>query len=137
MNEKLSESLENYLETIAFLKRENKIARVKDISKMMAVKNSSVNIALNVLSERGYVIHERYGYVDLTDKGQIIADDIQKKEDLLFSFLHNFLGVEKEIALKDACKMEHTISDETLAKLIYFVGRIDKKNLKESAKRKK
>lgn len=136
MNEKLSESLENYLETIAFLKRENKIARVKDISKMMGVKNSSVNIALNVLSERGYVIHERYGYVDLTDKGQIIADDIQKKEDLLFSFLHNVLGVEKEIALKDACKMEHTISDETLAKLIYFVGRIDKMNLKESGKRK-
>ena len=45
MDKKLTESLENYLETIAFLKRENKIARVKDISKMMGVKNSSVNIA--------------------------------------------------------------------------------------------
>jgi DtxR family Mn-dependent transcriptional regulator len=136
MNKKLTESLENYLETIAFLKRENKIARVKDISKMMGVKNSSVNIALNVLSERGYVIHERYGYVDLTERGQIVADDIQKKEDLLFSFLHNILGVEKEIALKDACKMEHTISDETLAKLIYFVGKLDNKNLKEPVKKK-
>ena len=136
MDKKLTESLENYLETIAFLKRENKIARVKDISKMMGVKNSSVNIALNVLSERGYVIHERYGYVDLTERGQIVADDIQKKEDLLFSFLHNILGVEKEIALKDACKMEHTISDETLAKLIYFVGKLDNKNLKEPVKKK-
>ncbi|GAB1401371.1 hypothetical protein MASR1M68_02820 [Elusimicrobiota bacterium] len=136
MNEKLSESLENYLETIAFLKRENKVARVKDISKMMGVKNSSVNIALNVLSERGYVIHERYGYVDLTSKGQILADDIQKKEDLLFSFLHDILGVEKEIALKDACKMEHTISDETLAKLISFVKGLNKKSLKEVVKKK-
>ena len=97
MDKKLTESLENYLETIAFLKRENKIARVKDISKMMGVKNSSVNIALNVLSERGYVIHERYGYVDLTERGQILADDIQKKEDLLFLFLHNILGVEKKL----------------------------------------
>lgn len=136
MSEKLSESLENYLETIAFLKRENKVARVKDISKMMGVKNSSVNIALNVLSERGYVLHERYGYVDLTEKGQIIADDIQKKEDLLFSFLYDVLGVEREIALKDACKMEHTISDETLAKLIYFVGMLNKKNLIEVIKKK-
>ncbi len=136
MDKKLTESLENYLETIAFLKRENKIARVKDISKMMGVKNSSVNIALNVLSERGYVIHERYGYVDLTERGQIVADDIQKKEDLLFLFLHNILGVEKEIALKDACKMEHTISDETLAKLIYFVGKLDKNNLNKTVKKK-
>lgn len=136
MSEKLSESLENYLETIAFLKRENKVARVKDISKMMGVKNSSVNIALNVLSERGYVIHERYGYVDLTEKGQIIADDIQKKEDLLFSFLHDVLGVERKIALKDACKMEHTISDETLARLIYFVKLLNKKNLTEVIKKK-
>lgn len=136
MSEKLSESLENYLETIAFLKRENKVARVKDISKMMEVKNSSVNIALNVLSERGYVLHERYGYVDLTEKGQIIADDIQKKEDLLFLFLHDVLGVERKIALKDACKMEHTISDETLARLIYFVKLLNKKNLTEVIKKK-
>lgn len=136
MSEKLSESLENYLETIAFLKRENKVARVKDISKMMGVKNSSVNIALNVLSERGYVLHERYGYVDLTSKGQILADDIQKKEDLLFAFLHDVLGVKKEIALKDACKMEHTISDETLAKLISFVKMLNKKNLNEVVKKK-
>lgn len=138
MSEKLSESLENYLETIAFLKRKNKVARVKDISAVLGVKNSSVNIALSVLSERGYVLHERYGYVDLTEKGQIIADDIQKKEDMLFLFLHDVLGVEKEIALKDACKMEHTISDETLAKLIYFVGRInDKKSSKPEKSKKK
>lgn len=84
MSEKLSESLENYLETIAFLKRENKVARVKDISKMLNVKSSSVNIALNVLMEKGFVLHERYGYVDLTSKGQAVADDIQKKEDILF-----------------------------------------------------
>lgn len=139
MIEKLSESLENYLETIAFLKRENKVARVKDISKMLNVKNSSVNIALNVLMEKGYVLHERYGYVDLTPKGQIIADDIQKKEDMLFLFFHDILGVEKEIALKDACKIEHTISDESLAKLIYFVGMLDKepilkKNIQKKTK---
>lgn len=126
MNIKLTESLENYLETIAMLKNKNKIVRVKDISKVLDVKNSSVNVALNVLSDKGLVIHEKYGYVDLTDEGQKIADDIQYKEDVLFKFFTEILGVEKNIALKDACKMEHTISDETLSKLIFFIGKVDK-----------
>ncbi|MBQ3834784.1 MAG: metal-dependent transcriptional regulator [Elusimicrobia bacterium] len=133
LNKRLTESLENYLETIAMLKRENKIARVKDISKELDVKNSSVNIALNVLADKGLVIHEKYGYVDLTEEGQKIADDIQHKEDVLVKFFTEILGVDQEIALKDACRMEHTISDETLAKLIFFIGKIGR----EGNKRKK
>ena len=140
MNEKLTESLENYLETIGMLIRKNKIARVKDISKELNVKNSSVNIALNVLADKGLIIHEKYGYVELTSEGQKIADDIQHKEDVLLKFFTEILGVNKDIALKDACRMEHTISDETLAKLIFFIGKVDKeasfkkviqKNMKE------
>ena len=128
MNEKLTESLENYLETIGMLIRKNKIARVKDISKELNVKNSSVNIALNVLADKGLIIHEKYGYVELTAEGKKIADDIQHKEDVLLRFFTEILGVEKEIALKDACRMEHTISDETLAKLIFFIGKVDKES---------
>jgi len=140
MNKKLTESLENYLETIGMLVRKNKIARVKDISKELNVKNSSVNIALNVLADKGLIIHEKYGYVELTKEGQKIADDIQHKEDILLRFFTEILGVDKDIALKDACRMEHTISDETLAKLIFFIGKVDKeasfkkviqKNMKE------
>lgn len=128
MNEKLTESLENYLETIGMLIRKNKIARVKDISKELNVKNSSVNIALNVLADKGLIIHEKYGYVELTAEGKKIADDIQHKEDVLLRFFTEILGVDKEIALKDACRMEHTISDETLAKLIFFIGKVDKES---------
>ena len=86
MNKKLTESLENYLETIGMLVRKNKIARVKDISKELGVKNSSVNIALNVLADKGLIVHEKYGYVELTSEGQKIADDIQHKEDILLRF---------------------------------------------------
>lgn len=128
MNEKLTESLENYLETIGMLIRKNKIARVKEISKELNVKNSSVNIALNVLADKGLIIHEKYGYVELTPEGQKIADDIQHKEDVLLRFFTEILGVDKDIALKDACRMEHTISDETLAKLIFFIGKVDKES---------
>lgn len=127
----LTESLENYLETIAMLKRENKIARVKDISKELNVKNSSVNIALNVLAEKGYVIHERYGYVDLTEAGQKIADEIQHKEDVLVKFFTEILGVDHDIALKDACRMEHIVSDETLERLIHYIGTIEKVKVKK------
>ena len=130
-DKKLTESLENYLETIAMLKRENKIARVKDISKELDVKNSSVNIALNVLADKGLVVHEKYGYVDLTAEGQKIADDIQHKEDVLVRFFTEILGVDHEIALKDACRMEHTISDETLAKLIFYIGKIEREKFKK------
>ncbi len=133
-DKKLTESLENYLETIAMLKRENTIARVKDISKELDVKNSSVNIALNVLADKGLVIHEKYGYVDLTEAGQKIADDIQHKEDVLVRFFTEILGVDNEIALKDACRMEHTISDETLAKLIFYIGKIEREQIKKKKK---
>ncbi|WP_372520715.1 metal-dependent transcriptional regulator [Candidatus Ruminimicrobiellum ovillum] len=134
MNKQLTESLENYLETIGMLIRKNKIARVKDISKELDVKNSSVNIALNVLADKGLIIHEKYGYVELTPEGQKIADDIQHKEDVLVQFFTEILGVNEEVALKDACRMEHTISDETLAKLIFFIGKIGKKNTKKTNK---
>ena len=113
MEKKLTESLENYLETIGMLIRKNKIARVKDISKELDVKNSSVNIALNVLADKGLIIHEKYGYIELTPEGKKIADDIQHKEDVLFHFFTDILGVEKEIALEDACRIEHVISKES------------------------
>ncbi len=124
----LTESLENYLETIAMLKRTKNLVRVKDIAKKLNVKNSSVNIALNILSEKDLVIHERYGYVDLTEKGQKIADDIQYKEDVMYKFFTEILNVDETVAKNDACKIEHTISDETLSKLIFFIGKLKKEN---------
>ncbi|GHT09599.1 hypothetical protein AGMMS49573_01410 [Endomicrobiia bacterium] len=64
----LSASLENYLETIAVLKRKKECARIGDIAKYLNVKSSSVNVAISFLAENELVIHEKYGYVDLTDK---------------------------------------------------------------------
>lgn len=63
----------------------------------------------------------------------------RKRKIFFFLFFHDILGVEKEAALKDACKIEHTISDESLAKLIYFVGMLDKepalkKNIQKKTK---
>ncbi|MFH2138670.1 MAG: metal-dependent transcriptional regulator [Candidatus Omnitrophota bacterium] len=121
---RLSANMEDYLESIVFLKKNNGVARVKDISLFMKVKKPSVTSALNMLTQSGLVIHERYGYVDLTPEGEIVAQDVKKRHDMLIKFLDEVLGIDKKIATKDACRMEHAISQQThekLTKLIEFV----------------
>jgi DtxR family Mn-dependent transcriptional regulator len=113
----LSASLENYLETIAILKKERKYARVGDIAKALNVKSSSVNVAISFLLENDFVIHEKYGYVDLTDQGEKIALEIQKKHDILYKFLNNLLFINDGIANKEACAIEHSVSIETICRL--------------------
>ena len=114
---KLSAALENYLETVAALKKEKKYARVGDIAKALDVKSSSVNVAINFLAENGLVIHEKYGYVDLTEAGEKLAQDIQRKHDILYSFLNELLFIESATAEEEACEIEHSVSGETIRKL--------------------
>ncbi|MDR3048470.1 MAG: metal-dependent transcriptional regulator [Elusimicrobiota bacterium] len=113
----LSPALEDYLEAISALKREKKYARVGDIARTLNVKSSSANTAINQLAEDGLAIHERYGYVDLTDQGEEIAQKVQKKHDILYMFLNDMLFVEPQTAVKEACSIEHSISSETIHKL--------------------
>jgi DtxR family Mn-dependent transcriptional regulator len=113
----LSAALENYLETIALLKREKKYARIGDIAKSLNVKASSVNVAIKFLAENGLVIHEKYGYVDLTDEGDKVAAEVQRKHDILYTFLNDLLFVQNETAAKEACEIEHSISSDTIHRL--------------------
>jgi DtxR family Mn-dependent transcriptional regulator len=113
----ITPALENYLETIAALKKEKQYARVGDIARALEVKSSTVHVAINTLSDFGLVLHEKYGYVDLTDKGQVLAQEVQNKHDILFNFLTDLLFVDKEKAAKEACGIEHNISSETIDKL--------------------
>ncbi len=118
---KLSSNMEDYLEAIAVLKKKNGIARVRDISKFLNVKTSSVTSALNTLSKSGFVVHERYSYVDLTKKGEELAQRVQRRHDILIKFLTDILSIDPKIASEDACKMEHTLSPKTFQKLTKFI----------------
>jgi DtxR family Mn-dependent transcriptional regulator len=118
---KLSSHMEDYLEAICFLKEDKGIARVRDIGRLMGVKNPSVTGALNVLAKDGLILHERYGYVDLTEEGQEIADRIKRRHEMLAKFLSNILNIDSKIADKDACKMEHILSSQTFQKLTKFI----------------
>ncbi|MDR0822634.1 MAG: metal-dependent transcriptional regulator [Endomicrobium sp.] len=116
-NPNLSPALEDYLEAISALKREKKYARVGDIAKTLNVKSSSANTAVNLLTEAELAIHERYGYVDLTERGEKIAQEVQRKHDILYMFLNDLLFIDPQIAVKEACAIEHSISSETIHKL--------------------
>ncbi len=117
--------MEDYLEAIGALRKEKGTVRVRDISERLEVKNPSVNSALNSLSKKGFVIHERYGYVELTPAGQEMAHEIQSRHDTLIKFLTEVLCIDYKTAAEDGCKMEHSISPKTferLTKFIQFVG---------------
>lgn len=118
---KLSSSLEDYLETIAFLKRQKGVARVRDIGQRMGVRNSSVTSALATLSKLGLAEHERYGHIDLTAEGEKAAAAVQNRHTVLFNFLTGILGLPSETAEEDACNIEHCVSAETLAKFSQFL----------------
>lgn len=113
----LSASLEDYLETIVMLKKKKKYTRIGDIAKALNVKSSSVNTAIKFLAENNLVIHEKYGYVDLTHQGETLALEVQKKHDILYDFLNKLLFVNDKVADQEACDIEHFIGLETIHKI--------------------
>jgi DtxR family Mn-dependent transcriptional regulator len=126
-NNRMTESLENYLETISFLSDDGAV-RVTDIASRIKVRKPSVLTALKNLEEQGLLEHQRYGTVFLTAKGITEAKAIRERHQFLTSFLRDFLGVAPEIAEADACKMEHLLSKETMQKIKSFVIKTQKNN---------
>ena len=114
-------SMEDYLEAIAKLADEEPEVRVTVISKRLGVKKPSVTAALRKLSEEGLVEHPRYGCVQLTHEGRRIASDVIRRHEVLFRFLSEILGLTSEIAQEDACKIEHSLSPNSLERLSKFV----------------
>ena len=120
INEKLSPTMEDYLEIIYSICKENQVARIGEIAKKMGVKNPSVNAAMKFLVGKGLVGHEKYGFVSLTNDGQKLASEVQDKHDIIYRFLTEVLWIDKRIANKDACEIEHAISKQTFIRLTKF-----------------
>lgn len=124
----MTPSLEDYLETVYLLVDEKKVARVKDVSDRLGVKKPSVINAVRELESRGFLNHEKYGYIDLTETGSQEAQKILKKHLMLKRFLFELIGVSDENAEKDACRIEHYLSDESLQKMeVFMLGILDAK----------
>jgi len=120
-SDKLSASLEDYLEAILNLASESNFARSKDIAKLLGVSRSSVTGALRVLKKKGLANYKPYDYVTLTESGRIVAAEIANKHNILKSFFINVLGVESDIAQQAACKAEHSLGTGIIEKLLCFI----------------
>ncbi len=107
-----NESSENYLETILILSKARPVVRSVDIANELGFKKSSVSVAMKNLREKNLITVTVEGFIYLTKEGREIAEMIYERHELLSSWLTR-LGVDKEIAQKDACRIEHVISKES------------------------
>ncbi|MCR5185452.1 MAG: metal-dependent transcriptional regulator [Bacilli bacterium] len=119
---KILESGEDYLERILFLQEKNGNVRSIDIATDMNFSKPSVSVAMKKLKENGYILIDDNGYITLTPKGDEIAKRISERHIVLTEVLKS-MGVDEEIAKKDACKIEHDLSDETFEAIKKYINR--------------
>ena len=106
------ESLEDYLETILLLQKNIGQVRSIDIANEMNFTKPSVSIAMKNLREKGYITMADTGYITLTEDGRQRAEDVLERHTILADLLIH-IGVSKETAMADACKIEHDLSEES------------------------
>lgn len=110
----MTRSLEDYLETIYRIQARESVARVGDIAADLCVSPASVTPAMKRLAEMGLVKYSKRRYVELTPEGEDTARRTLVRHNILTRFLHEILGMDPEAAERDACSMEHYLSDEAL-----------------------
>jgi DtxR family Mn-dependent transcriptional regulator len=126
--EELSSSLEDYLETIYLIAREQGTARSKDIISRLSVSAASVTEALRALDSRGLVNYAPYALITLTPKGEIRAREILHRHETLRDFFVEVLGVDPRVADSGACRIEHVIGDEILDSMITYTATVRETN---------
>ena len=120
--QKLSASLEDYLEAIYNIAKDKGAAKAKDISVRLEVNSSSVTGALRALSKRGLVNYAPYDLISLTPEGNILAKDLVTRHESLYKFFISILAIDKPDAEDAACKIEHVIPRTVLNRLINFAA---------------
>lgn len=112
MNMTIHKSAEDYLEAMLMLKQERGYIRSIDVAEKLGVTKPSVSYATKRLRESGYISFDPAGMILLLPPGQEIAERMYERHMLLADLLIG-LGVSPETARKDACEIEHDLSDET------------------------
>ncbi len=118
--EGISETTENYLKRIYWLIKSKGYARVTEISQLMGRSLSSTTEAIQRMAKIGLLNYEKYGKITLTEEGMKIAEQIDITYEVMSELLV-LLGVPKNIAINDACSMEHQISETTINAIKEFV----------------
>lgn len=114
----LTPSSEDYLKAIYEIAKQKKIVRIKDLTNKLKVKASSVISAIKILANKNLVIHEHYGYIELTEQGIKVGRELYERHLILYRFLNQVLQIDSEIARKDSCSIEHYLHQETVEKIV-------------------
>lgn len=116
----ISANMEDYLEAILDLERQQEVVRVKDIAERLQVTTPSVTGALKALKTRELVQHESYGHVTLTARGRDLARQVHDRHQAIVDFLGSILHLSPQEAESDACGLEHALGTAALDRLLYL-----------------
>lgn len=123
---RLHESAEDYLETILILKKRSDFVRSIDIAREMGYSKPSISRAMSKLRESGYITMEESGEIELTAEGRTLAERIYHRHQMLIRFFLA-LGVSEEVAEREACGIEHHLSDDTFERICRHYETVMKK----------
>ena len=119
--DKLTASLEDYLEAIYNLENNNQTIKPVDISKMFNISRASVTEALKKLANKGLINYGRYEMLSLTEQGLSMAQNIVSKHKILQDFFEFELGLSTEEASLNACRIEHVITDNAYQRISEYI----------------
>lgn len=120
MHQSVSGRVEDYLRTVYEIMEQKGYARIKDISRELGVRPSSVVEMMRKLHDRGFVVYEKYGGITLTSQGREVAEAVEMRHSTFKKFLEVIL-VPEDIAAKDAHVLEHRLDSKTIFQFTRFV----------------
>lgn len=124
--EKMSTSHEDYLEAMVMLGATTEApVRSVDVATKLGVSKASVNKAMSVLKEKGLAEQPYYGDITLTEEGYAYGTSVLERHEMLFTFLTKAIGLSEEDADREACLMEHAISNASFEKWFEFVEKLN------------
>ena len=117
----ISHTSRDYLESIYEISKQKTSVRITDIALALKISKPSVNRAVNTLKKQGLVSHEPYGDIILTEKGFELGEAVYHRHTMIKKFLVNVLHIPEDDAEKEACQIEHNISQNTVEKMKSFM----------------
>jgi Mn-dependent DtxR family transcriptional regulator len=114
---KIYESGENYLETILILQKERGHVRSIDVAMELNFSKPSISRAMGILKKAGYIEIDDSGNIHLTEMGRATAESVYERHRLIARYFVEALDVPEDIALRDACRIEHVISAESFEQI--------------------
>lgn len=117
----ITSSMEDYLEALLRLEKDRGMVRVKELAEHLGLTTATISSSIPRLRRLGLVEFQRYGPIKLTPLGRRLAGQILRREEVLVMFFHEVLGLPQDTAKREACLMEHALSDKSLEKLEEFV----------------